>query len=256
MYKRLGLFFLTCLLFSYEGANAKTIVKVSGYTFPPYVNIADNGGVTADFIELLNHQQNDFEFVFKKTSPNRRYREITEKKADLILFEMPGWGWEKYAEHISSSKIFFIGGEVYIAKPKEGRTQKYFSTIGSKSIAGVFGYHYGFAGFSKDPEWLQENFEISLSHNPENIIRLVANGRVEIGVVTQSFLSDYLQKKPGEKSKLMISDRKDQGYEMRAIIGNHSPITVETFNQLIDNIFSSGALQAFAKRKGLEAHLP
>ncbi|MCW9033672.1 MAG: transporter substrate-binding domain-containing protein [Rhodospirillales bacterium] len=256
MFQWISALFIAFFLIFPKTAEAETVVRVSGYTFPPFVNIEDSSGITADFIELLNQQQNQFRFVFQKTSPNRRYREIIEKNADLILFEMPEWGWEEYSNHVNVSKIYFIGGEVYIAKVKDGRDQKFFSTIGNKSIAGVFGYHYGFAGFSKDQKWLEKNFTLSLSHNPENIIRLIAKGRIEVGVITQSYLTEYLIKNPKHASEILISDRKDQSYEMRAIISNHSPINTKQFNALIDKIFSSGALLNFVKQRGLEAHLP
>ncbi len=139
-------------------ANAEKIVRVVGYTFPPFVSNDGTDGLTMEFLKFLNSRQSDYRFQFFKAPPKRRYWTIENQQADIILFEMPEWGWQKYAQLIDQTRVLLHGGEVYITQVLKGRNQAYFDRISDKNLVGVFGYHYGFAGFNNDQDWLDKNF--------------------------------------------------------------------------------------------------
>ena len=241
--------------FTLSPAKAEQVVRVIGYTFPPFIQSKGDGGVTSDFLAFLNQNQSDYRFTLSKTSPNRRYRAIERREADMILFEMMEWGWKDQASKLTGSRTILKGGEVYIASKANGRNQSYFADIKSKRIAAVFGYHYGFAGFNNDREWLEKNFTISLTHEPSRVLSMVSQGRSDVGIVTESFLAQCLADNPNKFENLLISEKKDQEYRLKALVRNEAPITAETFNRLLEKLKAAGALRKFFSEKGLADHL-
>ena len=244
---------VTILGFGFQTSQgyAQQVVRVVGYTFPPFVVKEGAGGLTTEFLDFLNTQQSDFRFEFTKAPPNRRYWAFQEKHVDLILFEMPEWGWHEYKPLFDETRVLLRGGEVYITQAKEGRGQAYFDDIKGKHIVGVFGYHYGFAGFENDQQWLEKNFSIILTDDPKNVLTMVLKERADVGVVTQSYLSQYLAQNPDATKALLISKKKDQEYRLRALIGKHAPITIAQFEAMLEKLKKSDALKKFFNSKGL-----
>lgn len=243
-----------CFAVQVNSANAEKVVRVVGYTFPPFVSKDGTGGLTTNFLTFLNNQQSTYRFEFSKVHPNRRYWAIEKQVADIVVFEMPEWGWQKHALLFDETRALLHGGEVYISRAEEGRGQTFFDDLKSKLIAGVLGYHYGFADFNSDSKWLKKNFSIILNNDPGVVIKLVLKGRADVGVVTQSYLSRYLAKHPEAVKELLISKKKDQKYLLRALIGKHAPITTSEFESLLDRLKSSGNLKRFFDSNGVGAH--
>ncbi len=254
---RLLSIFVVCIFFAFQASSAfaEKVVRVVGYTFPPFVSNSGTDGLTTEFLTFLNSQQSEYRFEFFKAPPNRRYWAIETQKADMILFEMPEWGWNEYAQLFEESRVLLRGGEVYIAHVKEGRGQSYFNDIKAKHLVGVFGYHYGFAEFNKDQKWLEKNFSIFLTDDPENVITMVLKNRADVGVVTQSYLTRYLDKNPETANDLLISEKKDQEYRLRAMVGKHAPITVQQFEGMLEKLNDAGALKTFFDSKGVGKRL-
>lgn len=199
-------------------AAARDPVVVGGYAFPPYVETAANArpsGLTIDLIDALNRMQDRYEFRFFLTTPTRRYQDFGAGRFDALLFEMPEWGWQGIPVQVSPQ--IATDGEVYIALAQAGRGQGFFDEVGSRRIAGILGYNYGFAGFRSDPEELRKRFDIVLVNDHAATIELVLRGRVEIGVVTESFLARHLATRPEDRGRLLISQRRDQVYSHRVL---------------------------------------
>ncbi len=85
------------------------------------------------------------------------------------MFEDKNWGWKN--KNISPSKVILKGGEVYIANSDTAKNQSYFENIKGRSIAAFLGYHYGFAGFNADEQYLKNNFKIELSSTHQGNIK-------------------------------------------------------------------------------------
>ena len=235
-------------------ARAETEVGVLGYKFPPFVEDG-YGGLTSSLITLLNATQSEFKFSFVPTSPARRYRDLAGGRGNVIIFEMPEWGWRASGVETAESREIMKGGEVYITLANKGRDQSFFDDIGSKSIAAVLGYHYGFAKFNADPKFLTKTFDINLTFGVESIIKMVVKNRADVGVVTESYLAKYLKDHTEIIGRLLISKIRDQVYSLRAIVGSDSPISVPKLEAILDDLKANGALADLFKDYGFEKQL-
>jgi polar amino acid transport system substrate-binding protein len=235
-------------------ATAQVEVQIIGYPFPPFV-VDKANGLTQRFAELLNGAQSEFRFTFSLTSPNRRYREFTLGTGDLVLFEMPDWGWKTNGIAFEATRRMFTGGEIFIARATQGRDQVYFDDLSSKRIVAHSGYHYGFAGYNSDPAWLKQNFDIILTNNHLSNIRVVLANRADVSIVTQSFLNQYLHENPQFRSQLLISKKMDQVYHLGGLIRKNGPITASQLESILGALEKSGELATFFANYGLKSHL-
>jgi len=226
-------------------------VRVIGYHFPPFVNQSGTG-FTHALIKTLNDSQDEYHFSFHLTSPARRYQDLSSGRGDVIFFEMPEWGWTEKDIQIEPTREILTGGEVYVALNKPGRNQSYFDDITSKRIAAFLSYHYGFAGFDPDRRGLEKNFDIYLTTKHTTNIRIMLAGRVDVTVVTEAFLHKYLTENPELKSRIMVSDKRDQTYSLKAFTRKGSPVTVEWLERFLNKIKKSGRLQALATEHDIE----
>lgn len=242
---------LALLMLVGQNALCSTVVKVGGYLFPPFVNVASGkpSGLTLDLIQLLNKQQSEFQFQFVLTSPKRRYLDFNREAFDALFFENKQWGWQE--KNISASHVFLTGGEVYITKKTGYKTQDYFNNIHQKSLAAILGYHYQFANFNSDEKFLKSKFNIELATSPSTIINQVLSERVEIGIVTRSFLAKILFNNPDYINKILASNKFDQVYKHTILVRNNHPLTTDKINALLKKISSNGSLDDLLKRYGL-----
>lgn len=225
-------------------ADAAQVVRVGGYDFPPFVE-TENGkttGLTMHLIDALNQMQPDYRFEFVPVSARRRYGDLEAGAFDVMFFESPQWEWQDRKLAVDFTKVFLHGGEVYVAQAKDGRGQDYFDDLTTKSLVGILGYHYGFAGFDADPEHLAKRFDIKLVNSHKSTIELVLNGRRDIGVVTLSYLRRYLRDNPKAKDQLLVSQRLDQPYDHRVLVRRGSAVSVEIMDMLMDRLAQHGLL--------------
>ncbi len=243
------------ILFFYISINSLNgeIIKIGGYSFPPFVekNEDEFVGVAIELIKVLNEFQNKYEFIFVPTSPVRRYADFDNNFFDLMMFEDMAWGWSSRDDVVSSS-VFLEGGEVYITRTHPTKDQGYFDDISSKSISGILGYHYGFAGFSGDEKYLKENFNMELSSSHEGNIRKVLAGRTDISVVTLSYLNRYLNENPSKRAQLLISEKFDQRYHHTILIRKNGTISVSEINRLLTQMKEQGELDRLWKKYGIK----
>lgn len=227
-------------------------VRVGGYQFAPFVEIAPDGsakGLTLELIDAFNAAQDDYRFVFVPTKPAQRYNEFDAGRFDMLLFENKAWGWQAYP--IVSSAPYLSGGERYIAKSLPNRDQSFFDNLADKRLVGIRGYHYRFANFNANPEYLHEAFTIDLIDSNAGSIRMVLSGRSDIAVVTQSFLHQQLKHNPGLKSQLLISEEYDQRYQHSALIRFGIKPTPTEIDVLIEQLTDRGVLHKLWHKYGL-----
>ncbi|UTA48420.1 transporter substrate-binding domain-containing protein [Simiduia sp. 21SJ11W-1] len=232
--------------------SAPTEVRVGGYQFAPFVEISPEGeasGLTLELIEALNLVQNRYHFVFVPTKPAQRYKEFEANRFDMLLFENKTWGWNNYA--INSSSPYLSGGERYIAQALPGRGQDYFDNLQDKRLVGIRGYHYRFANFNADPNYLHEQFTINLIDSNAGSIRMVLSGRVDVAVVTQSYLFQQLASQPELQSQLLISEKFDQRYQHCALIRAGTRPAPSELDNFIKRLQAQGTLDALWQKYGL-----
>lgn len=227
-------------------------VRVGGYQFSPFVDLDARGrasGLTLELIALMNQQQAQYHFQFVATEPSLRFREFSAGRFDLVFFENIAWGWQRLP--VRSSRVFLRGGERYLALAGAGRDQSYFNDLAGKRLVGIKGYHYGFAGFNSNPDYLTQHFNIQLIDSNAGSIRMLLSGRVDIAVVTEAFLEQYLQQHPDLRSQLLVSEIRDQDYQHTILVRDGIKPDAADMDKLLDQLQANGSLQQLWQKYGI-----
>ncbi|VXC01157.1 Amino acid ABC transporter substrate-binding protein [Pseudomonas sp. 8AS] len=234
-------------------AMAAQTVQIAAVHFPPYVIKPEQGvqqGLLSELAAALNQIQDDYQFVLRATSLNRRFGDLQQGRIDMAIFENPDWGWQG----IPGARIDLglEDAEIFIARVQPGRDQRYFENLMDKRMALFNGYHYGFAGFNNDPLWLEENFQAKLTYSHESNLNMVLRGRVDLAPITRSWLGAHLREKPELREQLLVSEWVDQVYRHYAILRPQAPISAERFRQLMQQLRANGQLTRVFAPYGIE----
>lgn len=231
---------------------AADIIKVGIYDFPPYAFIEENTtGITVEMIAAMNKFQKIYKFIAVPTTARRRYLDFEKNKFDMIIFENKNWGWQNYP--VAASKTFVTGFEVYVAQAKSGRGQDFFSDFKNKVMIGVLGYHYQFANFSTDQDYLKRNFNLLQTDSQKKSLELILKGRGDITVLSKEYLNYHFLRSPEDKAKLLISDKFDQVYRHTILVRENHELSVKNINKLLDQMQQKEILQPLWEKYGLEA---
>ena len=231
---------------------AAQLIKVGAYHFPPYVSKPESEapqGLLPDLLATLNAQQSDYQFVLVPTSVTRRFRDFQSARYDLIMFESPTWGWQNTPHETFDLQV--QDAEVYVANAAAGRGQEYFSQFSGKRLALYNGYHYGFAQFNADPEYLAKQFNAVLTYSHDSNLLMVLRERADLTVVTRSYLHRYLLRYPEQRTQMLVSDRVDQVYRHQALLRPNAPISVEGLRGLLRQLRDGGQLSALYRQYDL-----
>lgn len=229
-------------------------VRVGAYDFPPYFKMDGKDansvqGAIVDLVAAFDQLDETHQYQIVATSPRRRYDDIKQARVDVMMFEDMSWGWS--GQDIEITQPFLEGGEIYITRAVPGRGQEYFENLADRSIAGYLGYHYGFAQFESDPEVIKKRFKIVFSSRHETNIRLALEGRIDVAVVTDAFLNGYFRNNPEDRSRLLVSDKRDQDYHHVIICRPKGPLGCAQAQTFLDQMKQSGALAQLAEKWGL-----
>lgn len=231
---------------------AAQLIKVGAYHFPPYVSKPEAEqaqGLLPDLLATLNAQQSEYQFVLVPTSVTRRFRDFQNARYDLIMFESPTWGWQNTPHETFDLQV--QDAEVYVAKAAAGRGQEYFSQFSGKRLALYNGYHYGFAQFNADPEYLAKQFNAVLTYSHDSNLLMVLRERADLTVVTRSYLHRYLLRYPEQRTQMLVSDRVDQVYRHQALLRPNAPISVQGLRGLLRQLRDGGQLSALYRQYDL-----
>ncbi len=248
---------LIALAFCVPAVAAEQSVRVGAYHFPPYVFKPESEapeGLVPELLEALNAAQSAYRFELVPTSVTRRYRDLTHARYDMILFESPDWGWQDIP--LDKLNLQVADAEVYVARKEEGRDQHFFDRLGDKRMALYNGYHYGFAGYNADQDYLTRNFNAVLTYSHDSNLLMLLHGRVDISVVTRSYLRLYQDEHPQESSQLLVSERADQVYYHHALLRPNGPIDAVRLQALLAQLQSSGKLGDLIRRYHLQVGRP
>ncbi|WP_448549525.1 substrate-binding periplasmic protein [Thalassotalea fusca] len=242
--------FILGLWLSFEAFTAE-IVKVGLYDFPPYAFVTDGSeSIAVQLIDAMNAFQHQYKFVGIPTTSKRRYLDFEKNKFDMIIFEDIKWGWQDYP--VTASYPFATGYEVYVTLAKPERDQSFFNDFQDKVMIGVLGYHYQFANFSTDPEFLSKNFKLIQTDGQKKSLELILNNRGDIAVLSKEYLNYHFMQSPQDKDKLLISDKYDQIYNHTVLVRKNSHIAIEYINELLGNMRKKGILDTLFGKYGLE----
>lgn len=218
-------------------AQAAEEVRVGAYNFPPYVIKPESErptGLLPELLQALNQLQSDYRFTLVATSTMRRYRDLPNGRFDLILFESPAWGWQDTA-HVALD-MHIEDAEVYVARLQPGRDERYFDELKGKRLALYSGYHYGFAGFNSDKQFLTDTFNAMLTYSHDSNLIMLLRGRADVAVVTRSYLRAYLQRYPEQSNALLVSQRVDQVYQHQALFRPESALQPQDLAELLKQL--------------------
>lgn len=251
------LFWLLFSCLAGQSALAAQLIKVGAYNFPPYVIQAESEkpqGLVVDLLAALNQQQSDYRFELVPTSVTRRYRDFQSTRFDIILFESPAWGWQDIP--MSTLDLNVEDAEIYVAKAEPGRGQEFFAGFKGKRLALHSGYHYGFANFNADPEYLTREYNARLSYSHESNLLMVQRGRADITIVTSSFLHRFEQSFPELRGQFLRSTKADQIYRHEALLRPQAPIATATLGALLQQLRSNGQLDKLFAQYQLTPKMP
>lgn len=230
-------------------AGAEQRVRVGAYHFPPYIAKPESAapeGMVPELLAALNAAQDDYRFDLVPTSVTRRYRDFVHARYDLILFESPDWGWQDIP--LDKLDLRIADAEVYVARKEEGRDQRFFDRLGGKRMALYNGYHYGFAGYNADQDYLTRQFNAVLTYSHDSNLLMLLHGRVDISVVARSYLRIYQQEHPQQGERLLASERADQIYHHHALLRPQGPIDTKRLDALLQRLRDSGRLDDLTRR--------
>ncbi len=230
---------------------AEQVVHVGGAYFPPYVFKSDNAQARAllpQLVDALNQLQQEFRFVVLPTSIPRRFRDFEQGRIDLAIFENPAWGWQSIAH--SRVDMGLEDAEVFVARAESGRGQDYFKQLSGKRLALYHGYHYGFADFNADTDYLNTQFNATLTHSHDSNLLMVLRRRADIALVTRSYIADFLERHRQYAGQLLIAEQVDQRYLHHTLVRPGAPISAAQFAALLEQLRSNGRLSSiFAGRQ-------
>lgn len=218
-------------------------VKVGAAHFPPYTVRPEQGadtGLLPQLVDALNRVQQQYRFVLVPTSIQRRFGDFQQGRTDMAIFENPQWGWQQIAHQTVDMGL--EDAEVFVARQANGRDQHYFDDLRGKRLALFNGYHYAFAGFNPDPDYLRKTYNATLTYSHDSNLLMVQAGRADIALVTRSYLSDFLARNPASREQLVSSRRIDQVYHHYALLRPGAPIGEQSFATLLRGLRDSGEL--------------
>ncbi len=222
---------------------AQQVVHVGGAFFPPYVAKAEqsqHAGLLPQLLDALNRVQSDFRFIVRPTSIPRRFQDFEQGRIDMSMFENPAWGWQGIAHNVVDMGL--EDAEVFVARVEPERGQGYFKRLRGKRLALFNGYHYGFADFNAEPQFLAKNFNATLSYSHDSNLLMVLHGRADIALVTRSYVSDFLEHHRQYAGQLLVSQRVDQRYQHRVLLRPAAPISAAQLGRLFEQLRSNGQL--------------
>ena len=243
------------LLFIFAGqVQAKTLIKVGGYEFPPYIEIVDGraSGLTVELIAELNKIQSDYHFELVLTTPIRRFKDYQQGLFDAVFFEDPNWGWLQGNHIISNSPVIATDSEVFIALKQFAKSQAWFENLEDKTLMGILGYHYPLANYESSPSVLENEYKMTLLSSHKRSIELVLKKRSDCAIVTRSYLNQYFSKYPKSKRLLLVSERIAQTYNHQLLLRPNHTLDISTLYKWVKQALTQGNIAARLKQLGLQ----
>ncbi|WP_413559785.1 hypothetical protein [Bdellovibrio sp. HCB209] len=217
-----------------QAAKDRKTITVGAYGFAPYYDLEKGRGIVSDVLDQLNSIQSDYQFKVLEIPSRRRYQSFVDHKVDMIFFEDPRWSWKEIPHYTIPTGI--KDAEVYIATRKKAKDQTYFKSLADKRLAGILGYHYGFAQFNSNEDYLHSKFNIHLVSHNQASVRLVLHDRADVGVVPLSYIRKYMRENLEKFDRIIISDKVDQDYDLRIIVSPDAPIPRAQMEKLMSKL--------------------
>lgn len=225
-------------------ALAQEVVRVAAAHFPPYTVHPESGadtGLLPDLVAALNRVQNRYAFTLVPTSLPRRFQDLRQGRVDMAIFENPRWGWQT-TPHVAVD-MGLEDAEVFVGRRMDGRDDRYFLNLAGKRLALYSGYHYAFADFNAEPQYLASHYRATLTYSHDSNLLMVARNRADIALVTRSYLTGFFEKHPELQGELLVSQRTDQIYHHYALLRTNAPISGEELAGYLEQLHVNGEMK-------------
>lgn len=250
MWLKWKLLLLFLMIFLTFGLKATEKVIVGGYLYPPFV-ISEDEGLTLDLIEYLNQKQTEYEFIFRFISPKRRYPYMQTEQIDMIMFEDYKWEWEN--KDVEFTAGLLIDSDKFVALKSKASDQSYFENLKNKKIGLIYGYHYKFLDLKTVDQ--SEKYNTVYFYEQKDILKHIINKNIDLGVVMKFYLSNHIDDYPKIKGKILISEKVDGSYLLRTIIGKHSPLKTEKYENILRNYHENKSFKNILHKYNIEKFL-
>ena len=235
-------FCVVMLMFGTTPAKAQdpVTIKVGVYEYGVvyYFEDGKQHGIAPILINLLNDLQDDYRFQLAETSSRRRYRALSSGEIDLVLLESSQWEWQEL--DVSFSDRIVTERDVYLTSSSRLDAQSLFADVTAHRILCVLGFHYGFAEFNANPQYLRDNFDVLLRYNEKDVLNGVLTDEAPIGIVSAGFLGRQFVADSRMRDRVVIADEPDGVYDLVSVLSNKSAISLERLNQLIAQLRENG----------------
>ena len=249
---RLNLLLILLFTASFSSAVEPITVSVGMYPFAPFVETKGSQGevgMTLDLVAALNKTQKKYYFEPVLIPPKRRYESFKNGHYDVIFYESKSWGWQDIT--VDATTVYQEGGEVYVALNKPGRNQEYFTDFKHKRMIGITGFHYGFANFNADEDYLIKEFNMLLTPYNDRNIKLLLKERGDIAVVTKAYLQRFLLEYPSLVARLLVSEKLDQKYNHTALLRAGISLSIHEMNTMLSDLKKAGEMKKLLAKYGL-----
>jgi len=232
-------------------ARAATDVYVAAYEFPPFYSSELDQHLVGELVTSLNFMQSEYRFIIREIPVTGRYQALAaDGCCDLIFFESMSWGWkEKIAAldlNIERTEPLLRGGERFVARKEDAQEINYFADYSGKRLGGVAGYHYPFATTGDENMGQERDFGIYLSGSHLTNIRMLLNGRLDMIMLTDEFISSLEVLDEGQDfyDKLGFSPERYNDYVLPVLLNTDKTLSLEQLNSLIIQLSNEGELDA------------
>lgn len=218
-------------------------VKVGAYEYGVvyYFENGEPNGIVPILIKMLNDIQTDYDFQLAETSSRRRYQSIGAGEVDLVLLESSQWEWQDF--DVGFSEPIVREKDLYVALAERTDLDQLFANVTTQPMLCVLGFHYGFADFNADPDFLQQNFDVLLRYNEKEVLNGLVAGEAPIGIVSAGFLARQFVADPALRDRVVMADEPDATYDLVSVVSNSSAIPIAEFNKLIDQLHATGEVE-------------
>ncbi|MCJ9429706.1 transporter substrate-binding domain-containing protein [Kordiimonas marina] len=231
------------------GVKAAEDIKVGGYQFEPFVGGAH--AVTPALIERLNKIQSDYHFVFVPIPAQRRYQLMRSGAIDVLMFEMPTWGWADAGISVEVTRPILSGHEVFVARKGSWDASLKPDDRLKRRMALTLGYHYAFADFDADQKFLKSHFDVMFAETQTQGLKYLVAGTVDLAIVSDMFLACSQKRDKALAGKVEIIPPHDQDYHLPLMVRAGAPITAANLGAMLDTLKRSGQLHSFFEHQGL-----
>lgn len=223
-----------CSVYSAE----QTVYLYVYHNKPPFiVDIDRKSGLYYDFARLLNQRTDKYEFITAYVPRKRLDRMIENDDLDgVVLGAHPVWFKDEEQTRFLWLPSIFEDADEFVSLRTTPFEYQDPSSFDGKTLAGVAGYYY-FATVDAVKEGRLERVD---TIGEQEVLSLIALGRVDMGIVSQSVFR-YLRKHGDIEDTFHFSAQKHESFQRRAFTSKHLALLHADLTPLMNEVIEDGS---------------